>query len=97
VPASKAKSCGEMVALVLELDMWEAKRDALHRPDRIIMDLDPDPTVPWKDVIDAAQVVKKLINELALDCFVKTTGGKGFHVLLPLQRVHTWVCRTMNP
>ena len=71
---------------VLELHTWGAKRDGLDRPDRIIMDLDPDPTVPWKFVIEAAQLVRTLLNELDLECFVKTTGGKGLHVVLPLQR-----------
>ena len=75
---------------VLELHTWGAKRDGLDRPDRIIMDLDPDPTVPWKFVIEAAQLVKTLLNELDLECFVKTTGGKGLHVVLPLRPVHTW-------
>jgi bifunctional non-homologous end joining protein LigD len=75
---------------VLELHTWGAKRDRLDCPDRIIMDLDPDPTVPWKFVIEAAQLVKTLLNELDLECFVKTTGGKGLHVVLPLRPVHTW-------
>ena len=75
---------------VLELHTWGAKRDGLDRPDRIIMDLDPDPTVPWKFVIEGAQLVRTLLNELDLECFVKTTGGKGLHVVLPLRRVHTW-------
>ncbi|HSL04660.1 MAG TPA: DNA ligase D [Nitrospiraceae bacterium] len=75
---------------VLELHTWGAKRDKLDRPDRIIMDLDPDPTVPWKFVIEAAQLVRTLLNELELECFVKTTGGKGLHVVLPLRPVHTW-------
>jgi len=74
----------------LELHTWGAKRDGLDRPDRLIVDLDPDPTVPWKCVIEAAQLVRTLLNELDLECFVKTTGGKGLHVVLPLQRVHTW-------
>ena len=75
---------------VLELHTWGAKRDGLDRPDRIIMDLDPDPTVPWKFVIEGAQLVRTLLNELDLECFVKTTGGKGLHVVLPLRHVHTW-------
>jgi bifunctional non-homologous end joining protein LigD len=75
---------------VLELHTWGAKRDGLDRPDRIIMDLDPDLTVPWKFVIEGAQLVRTLLNELDLECFVKTTGGKGLHVVLPLRRAHTW-------
>ncbi|RPH78508.1 MAG: DNA ligase D, partial [Nitrospiraceae bacterium] len=75
---------------VLELHTWGAKRNRLDRPDRIIMDLDPDPTVPWRFVIEAAQLVRTLLNELELECFVKTTGGKGLHIVLPLRSVHTW-------
>jgi bifunctional non-homologous end joining protein LigD len=75
---------------VLELHTWGSKRDGLDRPDRIVLDLDPDPTVPWKFVVEAAQLVRTLLNELDLVSFVKTTGGKGLHVVLPLQRVHTW-------
>ena len=75
---------------VLELHTWGSKRDKLDRPDRIILDLDPDPSVPWKFVVEAAQLVRTLLSELDLVSFVKTTGGKGLHVVLPLQRVHTW-------
>jgi bifunctional non-homologous end joining protein LigD len=75
---------------VLEVHTWGAKRDLLDRPDRIIIDLDPDPGVPWKSVVEAAQLVRTLLNELELECFLKTTGGKGLHVALPLQGVHTW-------
>lgn len=75
---------------VLELHTWGATQDELDRPDRIIVDLDPDPTVPWRLVIEAAQLVRTLLNELDLACFVKTTGGKGLHVVLPIERVHTW-------
>ncbi len=75
---------------VLELHTWGAKRNRLDRSDRIIMDLDPDPAVPWRFVIEAAQLVRTLLNELELECFVKTTGGKGLHIVLPLRPVHTW-------
>ena len=75
---------------VLELHTWGARRDLLDRPDRIILDLDPDTSVPWKSVVEAAQLVRTLLNELDLACFLKTTGGKGLHVVLPLQPVHTW-------
>lgn len=75
---------------VLELHTWGAKRDRVERPDRMIFDLDPDPSVPWARVVEAAQLMRVLLEELGLTSFVKTTGGKGLHVVAPLQRVHGW-------
>ncbi|MCS6288802.1 MAG: DNA ligase D [Nitrospira sp.] len=75
---------------VLEIHTWGAKRDKLDRPDRMILDLDPDPAVDWSSVIEGAQLLRALLSELNLASFVKTTGGKGLHVVVPLQRVHTW-------
>jgi bifunctional non-homologous end joining protein LigD len=75
---------------VLELHTWGATRDRLDRPDRLTFDLDPDPSVGWKEVIEAAQLMKRLLDELGLKSFVKTTGGKGLHVVTPIQRVHAW-------
>jgi bifunctional non-homologous end joining protein LigD len=56
----------------------------------MILDLDPDPAVEWSAVIEGAQLLRTLLNELNLASFVKTTGGKGLHIVVPLQRVHTW-------
>lgn len=75
---------------ILELHTWGAKRDQLERPDRMILDLDPDPAVEWPLVIEGAQLLRTLLEELDLVSFVKTTGGKGLHVVVPLQRAHTW-------
>ena len=75
---------------VLELHTWGAKRDQLERPDRMILDLDPDPAVSWPLVIEGAQLMRTLLEELDLASFVKTTGGKGLHIVVPLQRAHTW-------
>ncbi|HEU4685886.1 MAG TPA: DNA ligase D [Nitrospira sp.] len=75
---------------VLELHTWGATRDRLDRPDRLIFDLDPDPAVPWPLVIEAAQLTKALLEELGLVPFVKTTGGKGLHVVVPIQRTEGW-------
>ncbi|MCC2642366.1 MAG: ykoU [Nitrospira sp.] len=89
-----ADSLAALVGLVqmgvLELHTWGAKRDKLDRPDRMILDLDPDPAVPWKSVIEGAQLLRTLLDELGLASFVKTTGGKGLHVVVPLQRAHSW-------
>jgi bifunctional non-homologous end joining protein LigD len=75
---------------VLELHTWGAKRDQLEKPDRMILDLDPDPAVEWPLVIEGAQLLRTLLEELDLTSFVKTTGGKGLHVVVPLQRAQTW-------
>jgi len=89
-----ANSLAALVGLVqmgvLELHTWGARQDRPDRPDRIILDLDPDPSVPWKSVVEGAQLLHSLLHELGLLSFVKTTGGKGLHVVVPLQRVHTW-------
>lgn len=75
---------------VLELHPWGTRIDALERPDRIVIDLDPDPKVGWSEVVETAFVVKDLLDRLDLESFVKTTGGKGVHVTLPLARRNTW-------
>ena len=62
---------------VLEVHTWGATKDRLERPDRLTFDLDPDPSVPWEQVIEAAHLTKTLLDELGLVCFLKTTGGKG--------------------
>jgi len=75
---------------VLEVHTWGATKDRLERPDRLTFDLDPDPSVPWEQVIEAAQLTKTLLEELGLACFLKTTGGKGLHIVTPIQRTQGW-------
>lgn len=75
---------------VLELHTWGARRDRLDRPDRMIFDLDPDPSLAWQRVTEAALEVRDQLAELGLQSFVKTTGGKGLHVVVPLTRRHEW-------
>jgi len=75
---------------VLELHTWGATREQVDRPDRLTFDLDPDPSVPWTHVIEGAQLTRALLKELGLVSFVKTTGGKGLHIVAPIQRTHNW-------
>ena len=89
-----ANSAAALIGLVqwgvLELHTWGARRDSLDKPDRLIFDLDPAPGVPWKQVVEAAQLVRRLMEEIGLTSFVKTTGGKGLHVVIPLRPEKPW-------
>lgn len=75
---------------VLELHAWTARRDRLDRPDRMVIDLDPDESLPFEAVVEAALRVRSLLEEAGLVAFVMTTGGKGLHVVAPLRRTHGW-------
>jgi bifunctional non-homologous end joining protein LigD len=73
---------------VLELHTWGSRRDRLERPDRMIFDLDPAGDVGWTGVVRAAIDVRDRLAAMGLRSFVKTTGGKGLHVVAPLDRHH---------
>jgi bifunctional non-homologous end joining protein LigD len=75
---------------VLEMHTWGSTVDRLEQPSRLIFDLDPDPSVSWDRVIDAARRVRAALAELDLESFVKTTGGKGLHVEVPLVPSLEW-------
>jgi bifunctional non-homologous end joining protein LigD len=74
----------------LELHTWNSRRDRLERPDRFIIDIDPDPGVAWDAIVDASLHVRDLLAELGLVSFLKTTGGKGLHVVVPIDRRTSW-------
>ncbi|HVF39166.1 MAG TPA: non-homologous end-joining DNA ligase [Gemmatimonadaceae bacterium] len=69
---------------VLEIHTWNSTTDDIERPNRIVFDLDPGDNVSWPHVIAAARLVRKALAALDLECFVKTTGGRGLHVVAPL-------------
>lgn len=75
---------------VLEFHPWGSMRGDPDLPDRMVFDLDPGPNVTWSDVVDAAREVRELLQRLELDSLVKTSGGKGFHVVVPLTGTDDW-------
>ena len=85
------KGIMEMIQMgVIEIHPWGATIDKIHTPDRMIFDLDPDPTVPFSEVKKAALVIKKRLKKAGLESFLKCTGGKGLHVVVSLVPKYTW-------
>ena len=75
---------------ILEIHTWNSLADQIERPDRVVFDLDPDPSVGWDRVVAAAQALHERLDGLGFESFVKTTGGKGLHVVVPLRPASTW-------
>ena len=75
---------------MLELHTWNATDKHFERPDRLVLDLDPDPALPWKAMVEATSLTLTLLDEIGLRAFLKTSGGKGIHVVVPLVRRAGW-------
>ena len=69
---------------VLEIHPWGSTNSDLEHPDRIVIDLDPDESLPWSQVAESALDVRSRLKKLGIESFVKTTGGKGLHIVFPL-------------
>jgi len=75
---------------VLEIHTWNARASRIEAPDRLVFDLDPGPDVAWTAVVEGALHVRAALELLDLESFVKTTGSKGLHVVVPLLPAAGW-------
>jgi bifunctional non-homologous end joining protein LigD len=74
----------------LELHVWGSHADRVERPDLMVFDLDPDAGLGWSEVVATALALRERLRGLGLRSFVKTTGGKGLHVVVPIERRIHW-------
>ena len=74
----------------LEFHTWNGVATSIAKPDRMIFDLDPGEKVAWPDMQEAAFLVQTLLEGLELRAFLKTSGGKGLHIVVPLKKLHDW-------
>jgi bifunctional non-homologous end joining protein LigD len=75
---------------VVEIHTWGAHADDPEKPDFLVFDLDPDAAVKWPAVIACAGLLRNALSQLGLESYVKTTGGKGLHVCVPIARRISW-------
>jgi bifunctional non-homologous end joining protein LigD len=81
---------GAVQMSTVELHTWNATTVDLDKPDRFVLDLDPDPALPWKNMVEATALTLTVLDELGLKAFLKTSGGKGIHLVVPLTRKLGW-------
>jgi len=70
---------------IIEIHTWNSIVGDVERPNRIVWDLDPGPDVSWSRVVKAAELVRDVLATMKLRSWVKTTGGRGLHVVVPLK------------
>jgi bifunctional non-homologous end joining protein LigD len=89
-----ANSGEALVALVqgdiVEIHAWGSRAADVERPDCVVFDLDPGPGVAWKEVVRAAHVVREALESVHLRAWPKLTGGKGVHLVVPIQPEFVW-------
>jgi len=89
-----ADSLSAVIALaqmgVVEIHTWNSDIANVDRPNRIVWDLDPGPLVPWKTIAAAAQVLREMLETLGARAWLKTTGGRGLHVVVPIRPSLDW-------
>jgi bifunctional non-homologous end joining protein LigD len=89
-----ADSAAALVSLaqmgIVEVHTWNSTCADLERPNRVVLDIDPGRAVTWPSVVEAARLIRGLLAAFDLESFVKTTGGRGLHVVVPLKPRATW-------
>ena len=89
VPSATALA-GAAQMNVIEFHTWNARVKTIAKPDRMVFDLDPGDGVNWKHVQEAAAIMRSFLTDLGLQSWLKTSGGKGLHVVVPLAPRHDW-------
>ena len=75
---------------VVEIHAWNSTSKDIERPNRIVWDFDPGPQTAWADVVKSAKAIRGLLETLGLRSWVKTTGGRGIHVVVPIVPHRNW-------
>src|SRR5688572_27819384 len=75
---------------VMEIHTWNSTAADVEHPNRIVWDLDPGPNVEWSGVVVAARELRNVLALLGLESWAKTTGGRGLHIVVPIERRHDW-------
>jgi bifunctional non-homologous end joining protein LigD len=75
---------------IVEFHTWNAKDGRVEQPDRIVFDLDPGPEVGWREMVAAATLMQRALEKIGLTAWLKTTGGKGLHVVVPIVPKRDW-------
>jgi len=74
----------------IEFHLWGCHIDDPEHPDRLVIDLDPDTALSWREVCDAAEILRQRLLSMGFEPFLRTTGGKGLHLVLALAAGHDW-------
>ena len=90
--------CNELDTLVwianlatIEIHIPLSKVDALEKPDLVFFDVDPEPPAKYQEAVEVTLLLKEKLDNMGLESFVKTSGKKGFHVIIPVVRKYTFL------
>ena len=87
---SKSGICNAVQMNVIEFHTENNLSDAINMPNRIVFDLDPGEGLSWKKMQEATLLLHQFLNEISLPSFIKTSGGKGFHLVIPIKPKYEW-------